>query len=93
MKLTALADTINRDITVVYKHNENLWEVFFASSCVIDSAHARKLEASKGYGGTVEEAVLDYVALIRGNRLIFGAGKNQREFFVPAYLNGEEERA
>lgn len=86
MNVTEYADVINRNIKMVYYHNQNnRWCASLENAEVIEGT---MLASTYGNGSTPDEALKEYIKQIEGKTIVFNAmgGDKRREYKVPMNL-------
>ncbi len=87
MKLTDLCDVLDVELDLKYYPNQNgRWVAKLSHAEISEGGF---LTGVHGNGKTPEEAINDYVAEIKGQRVIFNAYSDDRkEFVMPENLEG-----
>ena len=86
MNITEYADVIDAELKVCRFPNQK--ERWVASFCAAEVKRGNILEGVYGDAHTPQEAIEDYIAQIRGKRLVLYAGSPtfRREYVVPESL-------
>ena len=88
MKITEYCDALNINMRIEYKPNADRgWRVRIDGAEVKENKSSVVACSEFGTGNTPEEAIADYVSLIKGKRLVInGLSANRQEYSIPNYI-------